>query len=230
MPNTNSEKSKSGPPVASPDNAVDKPDAEAGGKKPRGAAAVAAALVEAQDGPTVIKHTTAMEDEREATASGAARIVEEVAKLKVEMVVPAIERFARLLASPNSRVIQTAAHCLPGLSRTAPAKVAKQLPTLTENWQHTNEVGKDGLVRTFAGLCTASVAYQKRLEPALERALQEAAPKTLQTWTEVVLPALKGEPHARARAVVEDRLPNLPRPVGQKLADYLGVKLRPVRR
>ena len=101
---------------------------------------------------------------------------------------------------------------------------------LTQNWEHTTEEGKDGLVRTFAGLCTASVAYQKRLEPALARALGEAEPKLLIRWTEIVLPALKGEPHARARAVVEERLPQIPRPQAQKIADFLGIKLRPLPR
>ena len=103
-------------------------------------------------------------------------------------------------------------------------------PLLTQNWEHTTEEGKDGLVRTFAGLCTASVAYQKRLEPALARALGEAEPKLLIRWTEIVLPALKGEPHARARAVVEERLPVIPRPQAQKIADFLGIKLRPLPR
>ena len=86
--------------------------------------------------------------------------------------------------------------------------------------------GKDGLVRTFAALCSASVAYQKRLEPVLDLALGQADAKTLVRWTEIVLPALKGEPHARARAVVEGRVGELPRPVAQKLAEFLGIKLR----
>jgi hypothetical protein len=127
-------------------------------------------------------------------------------------------------------VVQSAASALAPLSRIAPAKVAKQLPLLTQNWSATTEEGKDGLVRTFAGLCTASVAYQKRLEPALAQALGEAEPKLLIRWTEIVLPALKGEPHARARAVVESRLANIPRPQAQKIADFLGIKLRPIPR
>ena len=87
--------------------------------------------------------------------------------------------------------------------------------------------GKDGLVRTFAALCAASVAYQKRLEPVLTKALNYGEGKTLLRWTETVLPALKGEPHARARAVVENRLYRIPRSVAQPLADLLGIKLRP---
>lgn len=199
-------------------------------KKKGGAAAVAAELVAAKDTQGVLRYATQLEDERDATASQAARVLQEVLSQKPEMVVPIIERFARLLASANKRVVQCCAAALPVLSRVAPAKVAKQLPTLTDGWEHTTDDGKDGLVKTFSGLCTASVAYQKRLEPALARALGEAEPKTLVRWTEVVLPALKGEPHARARAVVEERLGEIPRPQAQKIADFLGIKLRPVMR
>src|SRR3712207_7122058 len=62
--------------------------------------------------------------------------------------VPLIERFARLLVSKNKRVVQSAAAALAPLSRIAPAKVAKQLPLLTQNWEATTEEGKDGLVRS----------------------------------------------------------------------------------
>ena len=60
----------------------------------------------------------------------------------------------------------------------------------------------------------------------LDLALGQADARTLVRWTEIVLPALKGEPHARARAVVEGRIGELPRPIAQKLADFLGIKLR----
>lgn len=196
----------------------------------RGAAKVAAEIIEGSDAPAVLRQAAALEDPVERTASGAARVLQEIANEKPEMVVPIIDRFSRLLTSDNSRVVQTCATALPHLARVAPAKVAKQLGLLTTNWEKTSSVGRDGLVRAFAGLCTASVAYQKRLEPALARALREAEPKTLMTWTEVVLPALKGEPHARARAVVEGRLYSIPRAHAQQIADFLGVKLRPVMR
>src|SRR5690606_11670644 len=101
------------------------------------------------------------------------------------------------------------------------------LPSLTEGFTEASDIGKDGLVATFAALCTASVAYQKRLEPVLELALSSAEPKTLQRWTEIVLPSLKGEPHARARAVVEERLNHIPRQHAQPIAAFLGIKLRP---
>ena len=40
---------------------------------------------------------------------------------------------------------------------------------------------------------------------------------------EIVLPALKGEPHARARAVVEDRLDRIPRRYATEIATALGI-------
>jgi hypothetical protein len=199
-------------------------------KAPSAVQTLANELIASADVQAVLRHAAALEDERENAANQAARLIQELADSKPELIVPLIERFARLVASKNRRVVATCAAALAPLSRIAPAKVAKQLPLLTLNWEHTTEEGKDGLVRTFAGLCTASVAYQKRLEPALARALGEAEPKLLIRWTEIVLPALKGEPHARARAVVEERLPSIPRPQAQKIADFLGIKLRPLPR
>ena len=61
------------------------------------------------------------------------------------------------------------------------------------------------------------------------KALAGAEPKTLLRWTELVLPALKGEPHAQARAVVEQRLPDVPRPQAEKIAEFLGIRLRRAR-
>jgi hypothetical protein len=214
-------------PPSSPPEADGEPKKE---KAPSAIEKLAQELIAAGDGPSVLRHLAALEDEREAPSTQAARLVAELTDKKPELLVPLIERFARLLLSKNRRVVQSAAAALAPLSRIAPAKVAKQLPVLTQNWAATTEEGKDGLVRTFAGLCTASVAYQKRLEPALALALGEADPKLLIRWTEIVLPALKGEPHARARAVVEDRLYVIPRPQAQKIADFLGIKLRPVMR
>jgi hypothetical protein len=199
-------------------------------RAPSAVQALAQELVATSDAQAVLRHAVALEDDRETTANQAARLIQEIADAKPDLLVPLIERFARLLLSKNRKVVASAASALAPLSRIAPAKVAKQLPLLTQNWEHTTEDGKDGLVRTFAGLCTASVAYQKRLEPALARALGEAEPKYLIRWTEIVLPALKGEPHARARAVVEERLPLIPRPQAQKIADFLGIKLRPLTR
>jgi hypothetical protein len=199
-------------------------------KAPSAVQALAMELAQSADAAAVQRHAAGLEDERETVANQAARLIQELSELKPELLVPLIDRFGKLLVAKNRRVVASAGAALAPLSRIAPAKVAKQLPVLTQYWELTTEEGKDGLVRTFAGLCTASVAYQKRLEPALARALGEADPKLLVRWTEIVLPALKGEPHARARAVVEERLPQIPRPIAQKIADFLGIKLRPIPR
>lgn len=218
------------PPAAATAPAVEDTGEPKRDRAPSAVQALANELIASNDAQAVLRHAIALEDDREATANQAARLIQELSEAKPELLVPLIERFSRLLIAKNKRVVASSAAALAPLSRIAPAKVAKQLPVLTQNWEHTTEEGKDGLVRTFAGLCTASVAYQKRLEPALARALGEAEPKLLIRWTEIVLPALKGEPHARARAVVEERLPNIPRPQAQKIADFLGIKLRPLMR
>jgi len=127
-------------------------------KAPSAIQTLAQELIAANDAQAVLRHAVALEDERETAANHAARLMQELAELKPELLVPLIERFARLVANKNKRVVTTSASALAPLSRIAPAKVAKQLPVLTQNWEHTTEEGKDGLVRTFAGLCTASVA------------------------------------------------------------------------
>jgi hypothetical protein len=144
----------------------------------------------------------------------------------LELVVPLVDKFVAGITSEHKRVIQTSADALPQVARVAPARVARHLDKLKTAFDQANETGKDGLVRTFAALCTASVAYQKRLEPVLTKALAQAEGKMLLKWTETVLPALKGEPHARARAVVEERLHKIPRSTAQPIADFLGIKLR----
>jgi hypothetical protein len=164
------------------------------------------------------------------TATTSARILDDLLIKKPDLLVAAIDRFAVSVASQNKRTVQTSAAALPVMAKLAPARVARHLPQLTEAFTQTSDVGKDGLVNAFAALCTASVAYQKRLEPVLELALSTADPKTLLRWAEVVLPSLKGEPHARARAVVEARLPSMARPLAQPIATLLGIKLRPVGR
>ncbi|MDH3200715.1 MAG: hypothetical protein OEM15_07465 [Myxococcales bacterium] len=63
-------------------------------------------------------------------------------------------------------------------------------------------------------------------EPVLTLALNGADGKTLLAWSQIVLPALEGEPHARARAVVEGRLDLIPRAYAQQIADFLEIKLR----
>lgn len=156
-----------------------------------------------------------------------AKLIDEILSVKPEHLVPLVDRFASLVGSSNKRVAQTCALALPVMARLAPARVARHLQALTDVFPTCSDAAKDGLVSTFAALCMASVAYQKRLEPVLELALASADPKVLPRWSEIILPSLKGEPHARARAVVEGRLPSIPRQLAQPIANFLGVKLRP---
>lgn len=187
-------------------------------------------IVAGVDATAVLTHAENLTSDKPSAATASARILDDLLAKKPDLLVSAIDRFAVAVASPNKRTVQTAAAALPVMAKLAPARVARHLPQLTEAFTQTNDVGKDGLVTTFAALCTASVAYQKRLEPVLELALSTAEPKTLLRWAEIVLPSLKGEPHARARAVVEGRLPSMARPLAQPIANMLGIKLRPVGR
>ena len=197
-------------------------------KKTGGGAAAAARRILAEENPQskIAEHgETLMEGPRTA-ATQSARVLSEIIVEKPELVVPLVAKFSKGISSSNKRVVQTSAEALPAIARIAPARVALQLDVLKASVEEANDVGKDGLVKTFAALCTASVAYQKRLEPVLTTALNGADGKTLLAWTQIVLPALKGEPHARARAVVEGRLNLIPRSYAQQIADFLGIKLR----
>ncbi|MEO0322293.1 MAG: hypothetical protein AAF447_05020 [Myxococcota bacterium] len=195
--------------------------------KKTGSAAIAAAIIADENAPQkVAEQAELLLDSRSTTATKAARVIGEIASEKPELLVTHVEKFARSITSSNKRVIQAGADALPAIAKLAPARVAKHLDTLKAAFDETTLDGKDGLVRTFANLCTASVAYQKRLEPVLAKALEIADGKTLLRWSQVVLPALKGEPHARARAVVEDRLDRIPRSTAQQIATTLNFKLR----
>ncbi|MEM7136358.1 MAG: hypothetical protein AAF500_07265 [Myxococcota bacterium] len=192
-----------------------------------GAAAVARKILDDEAPQSKIaEHGETMMEGPRTAATQSARVLSEVLAERPELVVPLVAKFAKGISSPNKRVVQTSAEALPAIARIAPARVARQLDILKSSFEEANDVGKDGLVRTFAALCTASVAYQKRLEPVLTLALNGADGKTLFAWSQIVLPALKGEPHARARAVVEGRLNLIPRAHAQQIADFLGIKLR----
>ena len=208
-------------------------DVEAAGEKPAkkatgGGAAAAAQRILAEENPQskIAEHGETMMEGPRTAATQSARVLSEIIQEKPELVVPLVAKFAKGISSSNKRVVQTSAEALPAIARIAPARVARQLDVLKASFEEANDVGKDGLVKTFAALCTASVAYQKRLEPVLTLALNGADGKTLFAWTQIVLPALKGEPHARARAVVEGRLNLIPRAYAQQIADFLGIKLR----
>lgn len=190
------------------------------------AAAEAKKVLEGEGAKTIAELGEDLASGKKSVAAAAARVLDEVVEAKAEAVVPIIDKYAAVIGRPARRPAQSAAKALPLMSRIAPARVARHLPKLKGSFSDANAPGRDGLVRTFAGLCTASVAYQKRLEDVLNQALSEADAKTLIAWTEVVLPALKGEPHARARATVEGRLGRIPKVHAQKIADFLGIKLR----
>src|SRR5207245_759898 len=102
--------------------------------------------------------------------------------------VPLTDRLVGCLRSDHARVASACAAALPAMARLAPARVARHLPALTESFADVSPLAQDGLVRTFATLCVASVAYQKRLEPVLDVALGAADAKTLLRWAQVVLP------------------------------------------
>lgn len=192
-----------------------------------GAAATAGAILDAENTPQkVAEQAEALLDSRSTVATKAARVLHELVEGTPELLVPHVEKFARGLTSKHKRVVQVSADALPAVARIAPARVAKHLDVLKASFEPAILDGKDGLVRTFANLCTASVAYQKRLEPVLTLALQSGNGKSLLRWAEIVLPALKGEPHARARSVVEDRLDRIPRSIAQQIASQLNFKLR----
>jgi hypothetical protein len=185
----------------------------------------AAAAILAGNEAQLLQHVQALEQEGR-PASLAARVVEEVIQSKPQLGAPHIGRLVKILVAGPARGAQTAAIILPQLAKVAPAKVARHLDTLREGFAAASEPSKDGMVRVFIALCVASVAYQRRVIDVLEKALASAEPKLLVQWTELALPALKGEPHAQARAVVEGRLYDLPKPQAQRIADFLGIKLR----
>jgi hypothetical protein len=175
----------------------------------------------------VSPYIRALEDPSSSVATKAARAVEEMLSKKPELGIPHVEQLVKLLVSDKTRVVQACAAVLPQIAQVAPAKVARHLNTLTSSFESASDAGKEGMMRIFVALCLASIAYQKRLSGVLEVALVKADGKTLQRWTELLLPALKGEPHAFARSVVERRLNDIPRPIAKKIASFLGIKLRP---
>lgn len=190
--------------------------------------AVAAILADPSAPSLVGQEAERLSDSRPNVANQAALIIGGVFAVRPELVVPHVGKLAKAIVTKNKKVVQVCADAMPAIAKVAPARVARELDFLRTNFRTSLEEGQDGLVRTFATLCIASVAYQKRLEPILTEALSIADGKTLLRWTQAILPSLKGEPHARARAVVEGRLEALPRPLAQPIADFLGIKLRAV--
>jgi hypothetical protein len=190
------------------------------------AASLANALVNGTSATSIEHYVDALAQ----GSSEAASVLEALAQVKPELLAPHIEPLVKHLSSQHVSVAQRCAHILPVLARVTPAKVAKQLKAMQASLPDAPAVAKDGLVRTFVALCVASVTYQKRLIDSFEHALRSADAQQLPLWVEHILPALKGEPYAHARSTVEQRLPDpaLPREVAQRVADFLGVKLRPL--
>jgi hypothetical protein len=210
-------------------NAAGPSQRPAGSAAPSLAPSLVNELIAGTSGVSLEQYVAQLSDSRDATSQQAAKLLEDLAVAKPELLAPHIEALVTLLGSARPRVAQTAAHVLPVLARVTPAKVAKQLKTMQASFPDASEVAKDGLVRTFIALCVASVTYQKRLIESFELALRTADAKQLPSWVEHILPALKGEPYAQARAVAEARVqdPALQRPVAERVAGILGIKLRP---
>ncbi|MCB9592631.1 MAG: hypothetical protein H6719_07855 [Sandaracinaceae bacterium] len=206
----------------------DASEAEDAGSKKGASPAVdlATSILSGESDRTITELGDDLASGKKSVAAAAARILDEIVDKDADAVVPIIDRYVAVISGSDKRPAQSAAKALPQMARIAPARVARHLAKLKAGYDAATPYGKDGLVRTFAGLCTASVAYQKRLEDVLNKALAGADHKTLIQWTEVVLPALKGEPHARARATVEGRLGGIPKVSAQRIADFLGIKLR----
>lgn len=193
--------------------------------------AIAEALVAGTSPTNLEQYFEALRQPSQLAASQqAARVIEAVVQVKPELLTPHIDVLVKQLSSSHTHVALCCAHALPVLARVVPAKVAKQLKVMQAALPDAPAIAKDGLVRTFVALCVASVTYQKRLIDSFELALRTGTPEQLPGWVGHILPALKGEPYALARSVVELRLPDpaLPREVAQQVADLLGVKLRPL--
>ena len=193
------------------------------------AASLASEVIAGTSSVSLDQYVAQLSDPKDATSQQAAKVLEELSATKPELLAPHIEQLVTMLGSSRPRLAQTAAHVLPILARVTPAKVAKQLKTMQAAFPSASELAKDGLVRTFVALCVASVTYQKRLIDSFELALRTADAKQLPGWVEHILPALKGEPYAQARTVAEQRVqdPALQRPVAERVASILGIKLRP---
>lgn len=137
-----------------------------------------------------------------------------------------VSRIAQHLALDHVEVVALAGETLALLAQAVPAKVAKHSDAMVQLWPEATSTGRNAIVRTLIGLCEASVVYQRRLGPHLERALAEADLDTLVTWAADLLPVLKGEPYANARAIAEERLADLPRDEGRAACATVGVSYR----
>src|SRR5262245_29021348 len=99
-------------------------------RPPAQVAALVGELVAGTADPALDHYVRSLVDPKESTSTLAARVLEELATQKPELLAPHIERLVSALGSERPRVAQCGAHTLPVLARVAPAKVAKHLKTL----------------------------------------------------------------------------------------------------
>lgn len=137
-----------------------------------------------------------------------------------------VNRIVPHLALAHPEVVTIAGETLVVLTREVPAKVAKHSDAMLALWPTATPQGRAVMVRILTGLCEASVVYQRRLGPHLERALAEADLEALVEWAAALLPVLKGEPYANARAIAEQRLADLPRDEGRAACATIGISYR----
>ncbi|MCB9707848.1 MAG: hypothetical protein H6714_03515 [Myxococcales bacterium] len=192
----------------------------------RGSAAIAERIIHEQDNTCLLAYARQLGHERGATMIMAARVLEEVVSKRPEFGTGIISALVDGLFSSHPRVVQMSANTLPCVTRAAPAKVAKHLTRINERFCAACEVAQEGIIRTYVALCLASVTYHRKLEAVFQSILRDAAPPQLAVCADLLLPALKGQPHASCRDIVEGRLGDLPQDWAQKIARGLGIKLR----
>ncbi len=192
----------------------------------RGSAAIAERIIHDQDNACLLAYARQLEHARDAMIVKAARVLDEVVSRQPELGTGVISALVEGLFSTHARVVQMSAHTLPSVARVSPAKVAKHLNELHKGFQMASDVAQDGIIRTYVALCLASVSYHRKLEGVFQLLLKDAAPPRLAAWADLLLPAIKGEPHASCRDIVEGRLGQLPHHWAQQIADCLGIRLR----
>src|SRR5690606_24998741 len=121
-------------------------------KKPAGGAAGTAAEIIGDErvAQRIAEQASLLLEGAPTAATQAARVLDEIGKQKIELIVPIVTELTKAIFSKNKRVAQMAADALPQLARTAPARVARHLDALKGGFASASPEGKDGLVRTFS--------------------------------------------------------------------------------
>jgi len=196
-------------------------------KAGNGAAAIAEKIISEKDNPSVVAYARQLGHDRDSTIIKAARVLDEVVSRQPELGTGVVSTLVQGLFSSHPRVVQMSAKALPAVARVSPAKVAKHLADFQENFAAASAAAQTGIVRTYVALCLASVSYQRKLAHVFHQLFTDASDAQLAAWSEVLLPALKGEPYASCRAIVEERIERLPRDLAHGVAVGLGIRLRP---